>query len=87
MLQSEAALATEAIAYWTSFSSTGDPSAQRKSTSPAWTMFANGNARSHLVLTRGGAITTDSVMQNITDVQIQRCQFWMTDPVVAQTGV
>lgn len=50
-------------------------------------MFSNGSARSHLMLTRGGAITTDSDMQNITNVQIQRCQFWMTDPVVAQTGV
>lgn len=85
--QSEAALSTEAIAYWTSFASSGDPSTERKSTSLVWTKFAEGSARSYLELTRGGPITTNSVMKNVTDAQFQRCQFWMTDPVVVQTGV
>ncbi|KAF9480934.1 alpha/beta-hydrolase [Pholiota conissans] len=87
---SEAALSTEAIAYWTSFATTGDPSAARKSVSPVWSEFKNANnstARSHLVLTRGGDVSTASVMQDITDAQIERCQFWMSDAVVAQTGV
>ncbi|KAF8166258.1 Alpha/Beta hydrolase protein [Pholiota molesta] len=76
---SEAALSTEAIAYWTSFAATGDPSTERKSVSPVWNKFTdstNATTRSHLVLTRA-----------ITDAQVERCQFWMSDAVVAQTGV
>ncbi|KJA26921.1 hypothetical protein HYPSUDRAFT_132202 [Hypholoma sublateritium FD-334 SS-4] len=83
----EEALSTEAIAYWTSFAGSGDPSAARKATSPLWAPFADGTTRSHLVLARGGAVNTDSAMQNITDAQIQRCQFWMSDAVTSQTGV
>ncbi|KAF8180434.1 Alpha/Beta hydrolase protein [Pholiota molesta] len=87
---SEAALSTEAIAYWTSFAATGDPSTERKSVSPVWNKFVdatNTTARSHLVLTRGGDVSTASAMQAITDAQVERCQFWMSDAVVAQTGV
>ncbi|KAJ7489618.1 Alpha/Beta hydrolase protein [Mycena galericulata] len=85
---SEAVLSKEAIAYWTSFAATGNPSTNKESTSPAWESFvASGALRRHLVLTRGGDTVTNSTMQNITEAKIQRCQFWMNETVTAETRV
>ncbi|KAF8157104.1 alpha/beta-hydrolase [Crassisporium funariophilum] len=86
---SEAALSTEAIAYWTSFAASGNPSSAKKTTSPAWTPFAgNGtSSRTRLLLTRGGDVITSSVMEQISTAEIERCNFWMSASVVAQTGV
>ncbi|KAJ7489621.1 hypothetical protein B0H11DRAFT_2011776 [Mycena galericulata] len=73
---SEAVLSREAIAHWTSFAATGNPSTDKESTSPAWDSFVDSGAlRRHLVLTRGGDTMTNSTMQSITEAKIERCQF------------
>ncbi|KAH9477586.1 Lipase 1 [Psilocybe cubensis] len=85
---SEAVLASEAIAYWTSFVANGDPSVDKKATSPAWTKFSAGigqDTRSRMQLTRGGNNVTASGMEGISPAQIERCQFWMSDTVAGQT--
>ncbi|PPQ94411.1 hypothetical protein CVT25_002499 [Psilocybe cyanescens] len=87
---SEAALSKEAIAYWTSFVANGDPSVDKEAISPIWSKFATGtgsDTRSRLRLTRGGDSKTASVMEGITSAQMERCKFWMSDAVVAQTRV
>jgi len=85
---SEATLSKEAIAYWTSFGATGDPSVDKEETSPAWESFAGpGGTRRHMVLTRGGNMATNSTMGNFTTEQIQRCQFWMSANVTAETRI
>ncbi|KAJ6613126.1 Alpha/Beta hydrolase protein [Mycena sp. CBHHK59/15] len=84
----EAVLASEAIAYWTSFAATGNPSTDKKATSTAWESFAAPNAsRRRLILTRGGDSVTNSTMQNLTMGEVQRCQFWMSENVTAETRV
>lgn len=83
-------MSTEAIAYWTSFAASGNPSASKKLNSPPWTAFSNGigmDTRSRLQLTRGGDVMTASVMQGITAAEMERCQFWMSGDVARQTGV
>jgi hypothetical protein len=81
-------LAKEAIAYWTSFAATGNPSTDKESISPAWDSFValDGSLR-RLMLTRGDNTVTNSTMQNITDAEIARCQFWMSEDVVAETRI
>ncbi|KAJ7021976.1 alpha/beta-hydrolase [Mycena alexandri] len=85
---SEAVLSHEAIAYWTSFAATGNPSTDKESISPTWESFVGPNSsRRRLVLTRGSNAATNSTMESITDAKIQRCQFWMSPDVVAETRV
>jgi len=85
---SEAALSREAIGYWTSFASTGNPSAQKVATSPVLGPFAPGaDVRQRMVLTRGGDTVTSSAMEQISDAEIERCQFWMSEDVVVETLV
>ncbi|KAJ7637367.1 alpha/beta-hydrolase [Mycena polygramma] len=85
---SEAVLAKEAIAYWTSFGATGNPSTDKEGTSPLWEPFVETNSsRRRLVLARGNDTITKSAMESITEAQIKRCEFWMSEDVVAETGV
>ncbi|KAJ7917211.1 Alpha/Beta hydrolase protein [Mycena leptocephala] len=85
---SEAVLSREAIAYWTSFAATGNPSTDRESISPAWESFvAPDSSHRRLMLTRGGNTATNSTMETITEAEIQRCQFWMSEDVTAETRV
>lgn len=87
-LQSEAILSKEAIAYWTSFGATGDPSTDKESTSPTWEPFVGPDGtRRHMILTRGGDTVTNSTMGDFTAAKIQRCQFWMSENVTAQTRI
>ncbi|KAJ7798785.1 alpha/beta-hydrolase [Mycena leptocephala] len=85
---SEAVLAKEAVAYWTSFAATGNPSTDRKSISPVWESFiAPDSSHRRLMLTRGGNTATNSTMETISEAEIQRCQFWMSEAVTAETRV
>ncbi|KAJ6517448.1 alpha/beta-hydrolase [Mycena vitilis] len=85
---SEAVLAKEAIAYWTSFGATGNPSEDKDINSPIWEPFVQSNSsRRRLMLARGDNTTRKSAMENITEAQIKRCEFWMSEDVVAETGV
>ncbi|KAJ3880252.1 alpha/beta-hydrolase [Lentinula edodes] len=100
--ESESALSREAIAYWTSFSQSGDPSLSKLSNSPAWEVFAPlGNVsntfsdlnsinatRQRLLITRGNDIAiTASQMQFISSAERERCKFWMSEGVTNQTRV
>ncbi|KAJ6468134.1 Alpha/Beta hydrolase protein [Mycena vitilis] len=86
---SEAVLSREAIAYWTSFAAAGNPSTDKEVISPAWDAFAgpHSSSRRRLKLTRGSDTATSSVMETITEDEMQRCQFWMSEDVVAETRV
>ncbi|KAJ6517037.1 Alpha/Beta hydrolase protein [Mycena vulgaris] len=85
---SEAVLSREAIAYWTSFGATGNPSLDKQATSPTWESFVGPDgSRARLMLNRGGNTVTNSTMERITDAEIERCQFWMSEDVVAETRI
>ncbi|KAJ7274634.1 Alpha/Beta hydrolase protein [Mycena rebaudengoi] len=87
---SESALANEAIAYWTSIAATGNPSTAKNPRSPVWEAFiaaGGGATRSRLVLTRGGDTVTNSSMENITPAEMERCAFWMSESVTAETMI
>ncbi|KAJ7503930.1 Alpha/Beta hydrolase protein [Mycena galericulata] len=82
---SEAVLAKEAVAYWTPFAATGNPSTDRESISPVWESFvAPDSSHRRLMLTPGGNTAT---METISEAEIQRCQFWMSEAVTAETRV
>ncbi|KAF9558576.1 alpha/beta-hydrolase [Agrocybe pediades] len=88
---SEAVLSHEAIAYWTSFAANGDPSKNKLAASPTWDKFANFaagvNVQVRMRLDRGNDSATASRMETISAAQMKRCEFWMSDAVVGQTGV
>ncbi|KAJ7245630.1 Alpha/Beta hydrolase protein [Mycena haematopus] len=85
---SEAVLSREAIAYWTSFAATGDPSTDKESISPSWESFvAADSSRRRLMLNRGNNTATNSTMETITQAEMQRCQFWMSEDVTAETRI
>ncbi|KAJ7892416.1 Alpha/Beta hydrolase protein [Mycena leptocephala] len=85
---SEAVLSKEAIAYWTSFAATGNPSTDKLPTSMEWEPFVGpDSSRRRILLTRGGNAVTNSTMQTITKAEIQRCQFWMSEDVTAETMI
>ncbi|KAK7046454.1 carboxylic ester hydrolase [Favolaschia claudopus] len=90
--QSESVLSKEAIAYWTSFAATGNPSADKKATSPTWEQFTSSasdltSLRRRLMLNRGSDTATNSTMETITEAEMERCQFWMSQAVIAETRV
>ncbi|KAJ6571456.1 hypothetical protein B0H19DRAFT_1130021, partial [Mycena capillaripes] len=67
----------EAIPYSTSFAATGNPSTDKESISPSWDSFITPDLlRRRLMLTRGSNTATNSTMETITEVEMQRCQ-WM----------
>ncbi|KAJ7599204.1 Alpha/Beta hydrolase protein [Mycena floridula] len=86
---SESVLSKEAIGYWTSFAATGSPSTQKLTGSPVWPPFvnANGGSRQRMVLTRGGDTATLSGIETISDAQIERYTFWMSEDVVRETMI
>ncbi|EIW77366.1 alpha beta-hydrolase [Coniophora puteana RWD-64-598 SS2] len=88
----ELALSQTAIAYWTSFASTGSPSTLRLPGSPEWLAFAPGYGR--MVLTEATTATanatgagTASAWEAFGDAHVERCLFWMREDVTAQTAV
>ncbi|THU96202.1 alpha/beta-hydrolase [Dendrothele bispora CBS 962.96] len=85
---SEAVLAHEAIAFWTSFGSSGDPSSSKLAISPSWENFVSENGgRVRMQLTRGNDSVTASAMETISQDEIERCKFWMSEDVTQQTRV
>ncbi|KAA1473116.1 alpha/beta-hydrolase [Dentipellis sp. KUC8613] len=87
--QSEALLSQEAIAYWTSFVATGNPSTQRRETSPAWQSFtgSGGTSRHRIVPTLQNETTTATMLEAIPEFEVERCAYWMQDWITAQTRV
>jgi len=85
---SEAVLSKEAIAYWTSFAATGNPSTDKESISPTWESFVGPeSSRGRIMLNRGTNTATNSTMETLTEAEMQRCQFWMSEDVTAETRV
>lgn len=83
--KTEALLSEEAIAFWTSFVSSGNPSTSRKSYSPVWSNFATGR---RMVLTESSNSSGTASGTEITPAdEITRCKFWMSLNVTAQTEV
>ncbi|EEB88077.1 hypothetical protein MPER_14296, partial [Moniliophthora perniciosa FA553] len=84
---SESLVAKEAIAYWTSFASTGNPTEAKLNASPSWEPFESGSDRRRINITRGSDSSTLSGMEDISAAEIERCQFWMSERVTEQTRV
>ncbi|THU96204.1 alpha/beta-hydrolase [Dendrothele bispora CBS 962.96] len=82
---SEAVLAHEAIAFWTSFGTSGDPSSSKLAISPSWEKFVSENGQ--MQFTRGNDSMTASGMETIPQDEIQRCKFWMSEEVTQQIRV
>ncbi|KIP02556.1 hypothetical protein PHLGIDRAFT_44347, partial [Phlebiopsis gigantea 11061_1 CR5-6] len=84
--QTEALLSREAIGFWTSFVSSGDPSAHRLSSSIPWTRFTN-STPARMVLTQNTTTTaggTASAVELIARDEMERCRFWMALNATAQ---
>ncbi|KAJ3729523.1 Alpha/Beta hydrolase protein [Lentinula raphanica] len=89
---SESVVSREAIAYWTSFAQSGNPSSAKILTSPAWEVFApTGHSqvdeRQRLLISRGNDTDTASQMQFVSSAERERCMFWMSEGVTKQTRV
>ncbi|KAL0065406.1 hypothetical protein AAF712_007615 [Marasmius tenuissimus] len=87
---SEAVVSREGIAYWTSFAASGNPSASKLQTSPVWGPFVSGavnSPRRRLKITRGDESATSSAMEDISSAEMERCKFWMSEKVTAETRV
>lgn len=85
--QSEAVLNREAIAYWVSFVSTGNPSSHKLSGSPFWGSFTGSGevSRSRMALMLGNNDSTQSALERISQFEVDICAFWMQADVTAQT--
>ncbi|KAG7448387.1 alpha/beta-hydrolase [Guyanagaster necrorhizus] len=85
---SEAILSKEAIAYWTTFASTGDPSSFKGTASASWEKYVVRNrTRQRMVFIRGDDTMTASRMKTITSVEIDRCKFWMSEDTIAELRI
>ncbi|KAJ7599209.1 Alpha/Beta hydrolase protein [Mycena floridula] len=85
---SEAIVAKEAIAFWTSFARNHNPTTEKMPTSPAWEPFApSTEVRQRMVLNRGDDTATLSAMETISAAEMERWAFWMSEDVVAETRV
>ncbi|TFY78665.1 hypothetical protein EWM64_g5346 [Hericium alpestre] len=86
---SETLVSKEAIAYWTSFVSSGDPSTGKAPGSPSWQGFtgSNGSSRSRIAPTLGDDKVTGTTLERIPEFEVERCAFWMQEWVTAQTKV
>ncbi|TFK33991.1 Alpha/Beta hydrolase protein [Crucibulum laeve] len=85
---SETVLSKEAIAYWTSFAAKGDPNARKDSNSPGWPTFEDStDVRLRLIRGNNNNNNTDTRSEDISMQEIQRCQFWMSENVTAETLV
>ncbi|KZT28612.1 alpha/beta-hydrolase [Neolentinus lepideus HHB14362 ss-1] len=84
----EKLLSAQAISYWTSFASSGDPSTSRTPYSPIWTYFTNSTENYRMVLTEGTSLNvTASAMEVYPPMEIERCKFWMQANVTDQTAI
>ncbi|KAK0217399.1 Alpha/Beta hydrolase protein [Armillaria nabsnona] len=81
----------EAIAYWTTFASSGVPSTFASATSSpssSWEKYVTpNNTRQRMVFIRGNDTMTASRMKSITGVEIDRCKFWMSEDVIAELRI
>ncbi|KAF9255566.1 alpha/beta-hydrolase [Marasmius fiardii PR-910] len=86
---SESLISREAIAYWTSFGASGDPSVSKLPNSPPWEPFLSptNGTRQRLKLTRGDEKATLTEMEEISDAEIERCKFWMSERVTNETRI
>ncbi|KAF4580259.1 hypothetical protein EYR40_003193 [Pleurotus pulmonarius] len=94
--ESEARLSQEAIGFWTSFISSGNPSTENVPARINWAPFSSNSssnttvaAHSRIVLERGsdGGTQTNTVIESIPEVEFERCKFWMSTDVTAETRV
>ncbi|KAL4261835.1 Carboxylic ester hydrolase [Pleurotus pulmonarius] len=94
--ESEARLSQEAIGFWTSFVSSGSPSMENTPERVTWAPFMSDTASSatntihnRLVLQRGSdeGAQTSSRIESIPSVEFERCNFWMSANVTAETRV
>ncbi|KAL1758390.1 Alpha/Beta hydrolase protein [Schizophyllum commune] len=86
--ESEVVVSQEAIAYWTSFARTGNPSAAKYPASPPWPPFAaDDGKRQRLLVREGTKEKTSTAAEDISDYELIRCAFWMSEEVTAETRV
>ncbi|PPQ64464.1 hypothetical protein CVT24_008474 [Panaeolus cyanescens] len=87
--ETEKTLSSEAIAYWTSFGASGNPSTYKRSASPVWPAYVTNStsASKRLFIDKGSDTTTSTSVQDISQQQIERCKFWMSKEVAAQTRI
>ncbi|KAL4264270.1 Carboxylic ester hydrolase [Pleurotus pulmonarius] len=96
--ESETRLSREAIGYWTSFIISGNPSSEKEPSRPAWEPFtpksksspsSNTTTTTHrrIVIERGGeeVMNTNTFVESIRPEEIERCNFWMSEEVTAET--
>ncbi|KAK7034661.1 hypothetical protein VNI00_012303 [Paramarasmius palmivorus] len=83
---SEALVAKESIAYWTSFATSGNPSDTKLAVSPSWESYVSESGR-RIEVTRGDDKSTLTGMEEISAEEIERCEFWMSEKVTEQTRV
>ncbi|KDQ29931.1 hypothetical protein PLEOSDRAFT_154655 [Pleurotus ostreatus PC15] len=85
--ESEARLSQEAIGFWTSFISSGNPSTENTPKRITWAPFVSNTSsnvtnitRNRIVLERGSdeVAPTNSVIESIPSVEFERCNFWMS---------
>ncbi|KAF4580397.1 hypothetical protein EYR40_003113 [Pleurotus pulmonarius] len=95
--ESEARLSQEAIGFWTSFIASGNPSAAAAPARIVWTPFISSSpsntttttVHSRIVLERGDdeGMKTKTMIELIPAEDIERCNFWMSSNVTAETRV
>ncbi|KAI0037229.1 Alpha/Beta hydrolase protein [Vararia minispora EC-137] len=83
---SEARLSSEAIAFWTSFVTSQDPSVERLVGTPSWPTYTS-QSRSRMVFSLGNALASASVVEQIDEFETSRCAFWFQKKVTEQTTV
>ncbi|EJD05093.1 alpha/beta-hydrolase [Fomitiporia mediterranea MF3/22] len=83
----EAVLSRESIAFWTSFVSSGNPSASREAISPEWMPFSTGGRMVLSQPTNSSLMMSASMMEVTPPDEIERCKFWMSVNVTAQTRI
>ncbi|KZO95383.1 alpha/beta-hydrolase [Calocera viscosa TUFC12733] len=73
----EKLVSEEIIAYWTSFTRSGNPTMYKESYSPTWTNFGT---HKRVVMTEdytGESGGTWSTLEDVTQDYVDRCMFWM----------
>ncbi|KAG9218092.1 hypothetical protein CCMSSC00406_0010251 [Pleurotus cornucopiae] len=95
--ESEARLSQEAIGFWTSFIVSGNPSASEAPSRITWVPFTSNSPsnstrpqHSRIVLERGdddSGTNIKTIIESIPEEEIERCNFWMSANVTAETRV
>lgn len=81
----EAVLSRDAIGFWSSFASSGNPSTSRVATSPAWKPFSSGERMVLNQPSNASVMGSTSVLETTPPEQIERCKFWMALNTTEQT--